>query len=493
MAISEEELRSLPRVYLNSQENTPFELSIWTNTSQTITKNSQPHEAPWKHRLGFIPDLVVQKTLKATTQFVPMVEVESQEHMQDHLLTHLPELKHRHINDTACCDTFFSSIPSVRGFTCWTQYSFLCSGLDRVYLMRRRSQYLPMLQQMLVDCGIPHTIHSDNTPEFKSERWTKLANMYLIKKTYMEAYHPNQNPCECRSGVLKAATSHLLLVTGAPLNFWCYALEYISLLQSVIAHRNLNWDTPHTLHFGDTPDISVFCFVFWSPMWYYAPSNSFPRSKMLPGRFIGIAHNVGDACCFLIVIHDNDPDHHQVIARSVVWHCYPQEPPLTIDACEHNSLKFYKNDGKTVLDDPVDDSGFSLKDHLLPEKPFSHSSPDMVDSSADKDDPLHDAIAEVYSPPTKCQHNEFTDPLDVASVDVDPVVSLPRPLPPLPPSGDSSKPSAQTLLPDDLPARMTPAPPVDASASTTDLECDDDPEEPIPTSTMADAAEQPED
>ena len=74
VAISEEELRSLPRVYLNSKENTPYEPSVQTNTVQAITKNSHPHEAPWKHRLGFIPDLVVQKTLKATTHFVPTVE-----------------------------------------------------------------------------------------------------------------------------------------------------------------------------------------------------------------------------------------------------------------------------------------------------------------------------------------------------------------------------------------------------------------------------------
>ena len=59
-------------------------------------------------------------------------------------------------------------------------------------------------------------------------------------------------------------------------------------------------------------------------------------------------------------------------------------------------------DGKTVLDDPVDDSGFSLSDHLLPEKSFSYSLPDMVDSSANKDDPLRDVIAEVYGPPMKC-------------------------------------------------------------------------------------------
>ena len=358
--------------------------------------------------------------------------------------------------------------------------------------MRRRSQYSPTFQQMIVDCGIPHTIHSDNAPEFKSEKWTKLTKTYLIKNTYTEAYHPNQNPCEHCSGVLKAATSHLLLVTGAPLNFWCYALEYIVLLQSVIAHQNLNWDTPHTLHFGDTLDISVFRFVFWSPVWYYTPSNCFPHSKMLPGRFIRLAHNVGDVFCFLIVINDDDPDHCQVIACSVVRHRYPQELPLTVDAHVYNSLRFYKNDGKTVLDDPVDDSGFSLKDHLQPKESFSHSPLDMVESSAAKDDPLHDAIAEVYSPLMKRQCVEFTDPLAVASGGVNTVVSSPMPLPPKPSSADSPKPSAQTPFPNDLPTPMTHPPPVDASASTPDLGCDNDPEEPIPTSTLADVAEQPE-
>ena len=80
----------------------------------------------------------------------------------------------------------------------------------------------------------------------------------------------------------------------------------------------------------------------------------------------------------------------------------------------------------------------------------------------------------------------------VASGGADPVVSLPRPLPPQPPSGDSPKPSVLILFPDDIPAPMTPTPPVNVSTSTMDLDCDDDPEEPIPASTPADAVEQPE-
>ena len=73
-------------------------------------------------------------------------------------------------------------------------------------------------------------------------------------------------------------------------------------------------------------------------------------------------------------------------------------------------------------------------------------------------------------------------------VGVDTVVPSPMPLPPKPSPGDYPKPSAQNPFPDDLPTPMTPAPPVDASASTPDLGCDDNPEDPIPSSTPADVA-----
>ena len=121
-----------------------------------------------------------------------------------------------------------------------------------------------------------------------------------------------------------------------------------------------------------------------------------------------------------------------------------------MDTSEYNNLKCYKNDGKTTLDDPVDDSGFSLKDYIHPEESFSHSSLDMVKSSADKDDPLRDTIAEVYGPQTKCQHVEFTDPLAVASGDVDPVLSSPSPLPPKPLSTDSHMPTVPNPFTDNL-------------------------------------------
>jgi hypothetical protein len=102
---------------------------------RSTQSESSSNLPPWKYHLVFIPDHVVDKTLSAMTQMVDTDEAETQEHMQDHLVSRLPELKVHRINDSACVDTFFSSITSVWGFTCWTQYYFLKSGFDVVYLM----------------------------------------------------------------------------------------------------------------------------------------------------------------------------------------------------------------------------------------------------------------------------------------------------------------------------------------------------------------------
>jgi hypothetical protein len=192
---------------------------------------------PWKYCLGFIPDHVVDKTLSATMQMVDTVEAETWDNMRDHVVSRLPELKVHHVNDTACVDTFFSSITSVQGFTCWTQYYFLKSGFDAVYLMRRRSQGPSTLPKMVTNCGAPNQIRSDNAPKFKGCTWMTYLWKHQIQSSFTEACHPNENPCECRGGALKAAVIHCLAVTNADLEIWCYCLEHICLLQSVIARH----------------------------------------------------------------------------------------------------------------------------------------------------------------------------------------------------------------------------------------------------------------
>jgi hypothetical protein len=131
------------------------------------------------------------------------------------------------------------------------------------------------------------------------------------------------------------------MTTNAELEFWCYCLELVFLLQSVLARHSLGWRTSQELHFGETPDISMFRFVFWCPVWYYAPRWSFPKSKMLPGRYLGIAQNTGDAFCFLILTECEDGKPRQVIARSVVRRRYPRERPPLVEKTRSKRLFFF--------------------------------------------------------------------------------------------------------------------------------------------------------
>ena len=148
---------------------------------------------------------------------------------------------------------------------------------------------------------------------------------------------------------------------------------------------------------------------------------------MLPGRFLGITCNAGDAFCFLVLANEDDPSAQNVIARSVVRRQYPREQAPVVEESSRSSLRFYKSDGRTPLEDPPIDGSLPLSDFVHEKKPvpsFKHE-PDPSEGSMGHDI-LQDAIAEVYGPPPKRQRIEFIDPLSAARhMDVDPVLSRP--------------------------------------------------------------------
>jgi hypothetical protein len=349
--ITDDELRRLPKITL-TDGSVPYEPFACLRSRR---RHANEHDLfEWKRRLGFVPDHVVSRTLCATTQLVKSVESETREIMRDHFQTRLPELKVRRVNDICYVDTFFSSVTSIRGYTCWNLFCFKRTGLDVVYLMRRRSQSPTTLPRMITDCGAPTVLKSDNAPEFKGKRWLSYLESLSVASQYTEAHHPNQNLAERRGGALKAATVHLLKITGAPLPYWCFAIEYVCLLRSVLARRSLDWMTPHERHWGERPDISVFRFTFWEPIWYYAPRQSFPKPKMLKGRFLGVAPNVGDAFCFLVLTDpegDGLSELPQVLARSVIRRRFLRStsagntnPDSLQGSGERAMISFYTND-----------------------------------------------------------------------------------------------------------------------------------------------------
>ena len=52
---------------------------------------------------------------------------------------------------------------------------------------------------------------------------------------------------------------------------------------------------------GQTPDISIFRFPWFSAVWYYDPQVSFPVDRMRPGFFLKLAENTGDGFAYVIL------------------------------------------------------------------------------------------------------------------------------------------------------------------------------------------------
>lgn len=374
--ISSEEIKSLPHLVFTDGSR-PYE-----PIARNVTRRMTDQQLDWKRCLGFPNELVLQKTLSATTQLVPSVESETREVMRDHFKSRLPELKLTRRNDIVYVDTFFSSIKSVRGYQCWNLFCFKEAGYDYPVLLQRKSQTPESLQEFLVSCGVPKMIYSDNAPEFKSKRVLTILRKYMIDRHYTEPHHPNQDLAERRGGMIKSATVHLLLVTGAPLNYWCFALEFVAHARTVLARRSLDWRTPHEKMFHETPDISVFRFPFYCPIWFYTPRATFPNPKMMPGRFLGIERRSGDSFCFLIVTEPDDPSTDpQFLVRSVIRRRFAkQEPPIYSDTPSTRTLTFFRNDGVTPLQlEPLDEEYAMPTTHPLSNSEEPPSSDDPVD------------------------------------------------------------------------------------------------------------------
>ena len=82
---------------------------------------------------------------------------------------------------------------------------------------------------------------------------------------------------------------------GAPLEMWCHYLEHTVACLNHTAHREIDYKVPMEILTGNTPDIPMFRFRFWEPVWYYEPTAHFPAPNFLPGRQISIARHHGDA------------------------------------------------------------------------------------------------------------------------------------------------------------------------------------------------------
>ena len=220
-------------------------------------------------------------------------------------------------------DTMFSKVRSTRGYTCAQIYGNKF-GYIKVYPMddNDKQNVGDSLSIVIQDVGVmQREMVGRKTPFFKRARKEG------IDLTTIEPLRPDENYGEQLVGRAKLGTSKLMLRKKVPLRYWCYAMEYYCDLSSVMVpgmYRNKG-RTGHEIVFGNTPDISEYVeFEFYDYCWYWDTPQDFPHEKKQLGRWLGVAHRVGQAMVHYVVNNKGI-----VIARSTVTRLEPSEYDVT--------------------------------------------------------------------------------------------------------------------------------------------------------------------
>jgi hypothetical protein len=138
---------------------------------------------------------------------------------------------------------------------------------------------------------------------------------YQIKHTTTEPYPPWQNHAEGTIKEIKKQTMRLMQKTNTPQCLWDYCITYVTEIRALTSTDLyiLHGRTPNEMLTGNTPDISEYMDYEWySPLWYY-DNAAFPETHNTLGRWLGVAHRVGQALCYWILTNSG-----QVVTRTTV-------------------------------------------------------------------------------------------------------------------------------------------------------------------------------
>ena len=103
-------------------------------------------------------------------------------------------------------------------------------------------------------------------------------------------------------------------VLAPPDAAWYLAVKYLADVHNITYDTTLGC-TPYEKRHGITPDISAYLqHTFWEPIVYLDHEETWPTTKERAGRWVGIAHNIGDTLTYWIF----DEQSKQLLARSIV-------------------------------------------------------------------------------------------------------------------------------------------------------------------------------
>ena len=385
---TESDLKKYPHVSLTSSR--PYD-PVRKKTRRRHNHRQTPDVAKWRACLGYPTLSTTEETLANTTQMITTLQAESREYMRSHTAARAHALRPHRIDDTLFSDTFFSGIVSIRGFKMFQMFAYKKSEMDVIQLMKRESQASEKYEDTIIDFGAPNKTVTDNARALIGTKWKSINRKYCIQTGYTSPYMQQQNYAEGRGGNFKFALCKLLHMTPhAPPEYWCYAAEFLDQARRLLSKPGLNGQSPLERVTGSTTDISVFRFPWFSPVWYYDPTASFPQDRMSPGFFLNVASNTGDGFSYVILpckdIEDIPVDTARPIVRNIVrpriLTC--DVPPST--TLVEDQILFYNERGDEIFgDEELATSDEAIEEEL--EEVRDVSERDISSLLADDDQP----------------------------------------------------------------------------------------------------------
>jgi len=279
--------------------------------------------AKWRECLGYPTYGVTKHTLENTTQLVTSLQDDTREYLRDYKKTRVHSLRPERINDVMYTDTFFSSLTSIRGFRMFQLFCYKQSKYNVMKLLRRESKVAIAYEDTIIEHGAPNKTVTDNAKALLSDKFNNINRKYSIIPGHTVPYSQHQNYCEGEGGNFKFAVTKCMHYTPhAPEVYWCYCASFLDKVRRHLAKEALSNRSAIEAKCGNTNDISIFRFPWFSPVWYFDPTASFPRDRMSPGFFLDIAENTGDSFSYEILpvkdIEDIPLRKHYPIVRNIV-------------------------------------------------------------------------------------------------------------------------------------------------------------------------------
>jgi hypothetical protein len=199
-------------------------------------------------------------------------------------------------------DTMFGRCKSLAQNTA-AQVFVLANGAIDCYPMSSKAQAGDALGQFITDWGAPNHMTVDGSGEQTgpNSKFQKLCRKHEIP---LQIGEPNrhQNPCEPHIGAVRKKWFQLMTRNQVPKRLWDYGFKYICEVKSRIVSSRFgnNGRPPLEMITGETVDLSEYLdFGFYQ--WVYFKSGARALGENTLGRWLGVAHRIGNAMCYYVI------------------------------------------------------------------------------------------------------------------------------------------------------------------------------------------------